>query len=228
MRITTWNCCKGAYAEKLAQLDQLAPEVAVIQECANPGVESSSIHWTGDISSQGLLVTVKAPFSISPIQPIEGVPKFLVPLQVFGPLAFTLLAVWAKHDHDFPYIEGVVKGVQMYRKLFQEAPVVLIGDLNSSAIWDKEHSADRNHTALVGLLDELGLVSAYHSIRGESHGKETEHTYFHHWKQAKPFHIDYCFIPKQWCRGATVEIGSFDDWKDFSDHRPLTVQLSLS
>ena len=45
------------------------------------------------------------------------------------------------------------------------------------------------------------------------------------WKEANPFHIDYCFVPEAWVDLLTVvEVGSFADWLQ-SDHRPLTVDI---
>ncbi len=40
------------------------------------------------------------------------------------------------------------------------------------------------------------------------------------------FHIDYCFIPRDWAkdiRGVTV--GGFHDWIAESDHMPVTVDI---
>ncbi len=43
---------------------------------------------------------------------------------------------------------------------------------------------------------------------------------------AVSFHIDYCFIPRDWAkdiRGVTV--GGFHDWIAESDHMPVTVDI---
>ena len=53
----------------------------------------------------------------------------------------------------------------------------------------------------VGILEErLGLVSAYHAIRGEAHGPETVPTLY--WrdrtKDGPTYHIDYVFLPVAW------------------------------
>ncbi|HJW08314.1 MAG TPA: hypothetical protein VJ483_01695, partial [Holophagaceae bacterium] len=105
--------------------------------------------------------------------------------------------------------------------------VVFLGDFNSNAIWDHEHPADRNHSAVVARLKSHGLVSAYHHQRQEAHGCENEPTFYLHWNEAKPFHLDYCFLPKTWARRIrNVEVGGFEAWKDHSDHRPLIVDLA--
>ncbi len=144
-----------------------------------------------------------------------------------GPVHFLLLAVWAKHNPGCRYIEGVVLAVQQYRELFSQFETVLIGDLNSNDIWDNHHPADRNHTALVKLLDQLGLVSSYHTAREEPTGKETQPTYYMHGHEARPYHIDYCFLPTSWASNIQrVEIGTYEAWKSHSDHRPLLVALN--
>ena len=102
-----------------------------------------------------------------------------------------------------------------------------MGDLNSNVLWDSNHPGDRNHSALVSLLQELGLVSAYHSFHGEAHGEESKPTYYFQWKEQRPFHIDYCFIPEPWARNVRrVEIGGYEEWKEYSDHRPLLVEVT--
>ena len=85
-----------------------------------------------------------------------------------------------------------------YADLIGTRSTVLIGDFNSNAIWNAEHPAEHNHSAIVSRLDQLGCSSAYHEYFGEAHGSETRHTYFHWWKEERPFHIDYVFIPKLW------------------------------
>ena len=117
----------------------------------------------------------------------------------------------------------------MYRDLIGRYETVLIGDLNSNAIWDATHREGLSHSAFVELAAQSGLVSTYHSFHGEAHGKELQPTFYFRWKQPHPYHIDYCFIPKAWtARVREVTIGSFEDWKDHSDHRPLLVDISDS
>ena len=137
------------------------------------------------------------------------------------------MAVWSKGGQKYRYVMGVVKAVQIYRTLFESSPTVLIGDLNSNAIWDTYHPAGLNHSALVSLLSELGLVSSYHHFFGEAQGLETRPTCYLLWKKERPYHIDYCFVPASWAsRIERVEIGSYDEWRQHSDHRPLLVDVS--
>ena len=55
----------------------------------------------------------------------------------------------------------VVKAIEAYRTVLETTPTVVIGDLNSNAIFDHYHPKTLNHSALIQLLDSLGLVSSY-------------------------------------------------------------------
>jgi len=173
-------------------------------------------------------VTSAAPYTIRALPVESDVPKFVFPVEVLGPVSFTLLVVWAKGGQQFRYVMGVVKAVHAYRRLFETSPTVLIGDLNSNKIWDSSHPAGLNHSSLILLLSELGVVSSYHHFFGEAPGEETRPTFYLLWKKERPYHMDYCFVPRSWAaRIQHVEVGTFDAWKEHSDHRPLLVDISF-
>jgi hypothetical protein len=226
MRLATWNCCRGPYEKKAGLLDALGADIAVIQECARPQAESDSLLWFGDNPRQGLAVAASGDYRLRRVRRARSVPKYVLPVEVSGPRSFLLFAVWTKTSQEHRYVEAAVRAVFLYRKLFASGPTVFMGDVNSNVIWDHQHPADRCHTALVNDLAELGLVSAYHTFFDEAHGKETRPTYYFHWKEAKPFHLDYCFIPKAWVPALRkVSVEPYEPWKAHSDHRPLTVDI---
>jgi exodeoxyribonuclease III len=74
-------------------------------------------------------------------------------------------------------------------------------DFNANTQWDGDCPASENFTALAGRLSELGLVSAYHEFYGEAPGQETRPTFFMYRHENRPFHLDYCFIPRAWLPG---------------------------
>ena len=124
---------------------------------------------------------------------------------------------------------GIVRAIQIYSHLIERTPTVVIGDFNSNAIWDSWHPPDLNHSALVRLLADLGLVSSYHHYHREVHGAETRPTFYLRRDKQRPYHIDYCFVPESWAPHIqSVQIGSDDDWQKHSDHRPLLVHLNLA
>ena len=226
MRLVTWNCCRRSYERKAPLLDSLAADIAVIQECAKPIAESDTCLWFGDNPRQGIAVQSSSRYRLRALPRNDDVPKFVFPVQVTGPECFSLLAVWSKGKQPFRYVMGVVKAVEAYRHLFEASPTVLIGDLNSNAIWDTWHPPHLNHTALVTSLSNHGLVSSYHHFFSEPHGAETRPTCYLLWKEGRPYHIDYCFVPRTWAnRIRRIEVGSYVAWKQHSDHRPLLVEL---
>jgi hypothetical protein len=228
VRLVTWNCCRGSFTRKLPLLQSLDPDIAVVQECGKPNGEDLSCLWFGDNPRQGITLFANNGYRIHELPQVPEVPPYTIPLQVSGPRDFLLLAVWAKRHPTYPYIEGVVQAVEKYRNLIINQPTVILGDLNSNAIWDNHHPPLYNHSALVQLLAELGLVSSYHTFFDEVHGAETFPTYYFWWKQDRPFHIDYCFIPQTWApQLRQVSVGGYDEWKRWSDHRPLVVDIDL-
>ena len=199
----------------------------MIQECGKPDSESDTSLWFGDNPRQGIAVQAAPPYQLQRLPTLEGVPKYIVPISVTGPLSFTMLAVWSKNNAKYRYVEAVTKAVDMYRELVAAGPKVLIGDLNSNLIWDSTHPKDLNHSALVALLRSLGLVSAYHGYHSEAHGCETRPTYYFQWNEQRTYHIDYCFVPEAWMKNVRqVDIGTYEDWKQYSDHRPLLVDIA--
>jgi endonuclease/exonuclease/phosphatase family metal-dependent hydrolase len=226
MRLATWNCCRGPYEKKAALLDVLRADVAVLQECARPQTESETLLWFGDNPRQGLAVVARGAYRLRRVRRARSVPKYVMPVEVLGPRSFLLFAVWTKTGQEHCYVEAAVRAVYLYRNLIASGPTVLMGDVNSNVIWDHQHPVDRCHTALVNQLSDLGLTSAYHAFFDEAHGKETRTTYYFHWKETKPYHLDYCFIPKDWVPALRkVCVEPYEPWKAHSDHRPLTVDI---
>jgi endonuclease/exonuclease/phosphatase family metal-dependent hydrolase len=143
---------------------------------------------------------------------------------VHGPASFTVLAVWAQREPS--YSEALRRGVHVYRDLLRAGPVVLAGDLNSSVAWDARHGRTDHLAWEAELRDEFGLVSAYHAVTGERPGAETRPTHYWRWQESSPYHIDFCYVPQAWVLGLqSVSVGSFADWADASDHRPLIVDV---
>ena len=143
--------------------------------------------------------------------------RYIAPVHISGPATFNLLAIWAQNASG-----GVMRKHQLgplrralsrYRGFLDEEPVVLAGDFNSNAIWDKP-GWRINHMTMVEILRKRGLVSAYHATRGEVHGQESEPTIY--WRDRRrdgpTYHIDYVFLPIAWLDSVnSFDIGGFDD-----------------
>jgi endonuclease/exonuclease/phosphatase family metal-dependent hydrolase len=105
---------------------------------------------------------------------------------------------------------------------------VVAGDFNWNVTWDESPDSPlRGDFADVRrALNGVGLLSAYHAVRGDEFGEETEATFHMHKKEDRPYHIDYAFVPGHRIGQETgVMVGRYDDWIDASDHMPLLVTL---
>jgi len=180
--------------------------------------------WFGSKPRQGIAVVVKQPLQVVAATPRDGTASMFA-ASVSGPSSFTVLATWAQREPT--YSEAVRRGLKVYRDILLGGPCVLMGDLNSSVAWDDRHGRTDHLRLEAQLHDEFGLVSAYHAATGERPGQESRPTHFWRWQAGSPFHLDYCYLPKEWLPGLeTVTVGSYEDWADASDHRPVCVDVS--
>jgi len=227
IRIVTWNCCRGKAEVKLPHLLDFKPDVIAVQECALPANPQRGTQvWYGDNHNQGLLVGVINGLRLRNVIHKDIPEKYFLPARVEGPSGFNLLAIWAKPGQHSPkYASTVLQGLGAYRRFIKSAPTVVLGDFNTASFAASR--ARDWHREIVNLLrDEFGLVSAYHEYHGIDHGYEHHNTFFDRTKKDKPYHIDYCFIPKSWLpRLKKVIVGDYDHWRQVSDHTPVVVEL---
>src|SRR5258707_4563143 len=226
MRIVAWNC-NMALDRKVEKLLALKPDIAVIAECAEPErlrlrgaswVETDPV-WVGGNPHKGLAVFGFNGHAVRLAASYHAPLSYVAPVHVDGPTECNLLAVWAQNasaggirKHQLGPLR---RGLSRYKSFLGERPAVIAGDLNSNAIWDKP-GWRINHSTKVRILEEsFGLVSAYHAIRGEPHGKESEPTLY--WrdrtKDGPTYHIDYVFLPTAWIgKVRHLSIGTFEAW----------------
>ena len=226
MRLIAWNCRGGPYRVKARALQKLGFDIAVVPESPEPERVSESLLWFGDVPSRGLLVAASPAYQLRYVA-IGDLPRYVVPIEVTGPQRFLLIAVWAmQNDREDRYVRGVFRAVDRCASLIAAQPTILLGDFNSNTRWDKTFPRTANHSTLVAKLRKLGCVSAYHHFRREEHGAESEPTYFQYNHRDKPYHLDYVFVPQQWTeRIARVFVGRHEQWRAWSDHRPVVVEL---
>jgi exodeoxyribonuclease-3 len=231
MRIVVWNC-NMAMHRKLDLLLALRPDIAVLPECAGPGVKAAapiyaaatSHAWVGNVPTKGLAVLAFDSWRFTEL-PRVGDGQFAIPLRVDGPISFRLLAIWTQKPG---YIEQLLRVLTDQAEFLRgPGPLVVAGDLNSNRNWDHLHGSN-NHSRLVERLEALGLFSAYHAHHEESQGAESRAT-FHFYRHAnKPFHIDYAFLPNSWRPLLrSVDVGLHDPWCASSDHVPMTVAIDM-
>jgi hypothetical protein len=233
-----------ALDRKFDALLDIEPDVAIICECAEPErfrarakfdrMEHDPV-WIGQNPNKGLAVFTFNGYTACLSNPYYRTLRYIAPVHISGPVECNVLAVWAQNASG-----GVIRKNQAgplhmaltrYKRFLADRPAIVAGDLNSNAIWDKP-GWRINHMAKVEMLEGLGLVSAYHTIRGEPHGRETIPTLY--WrdrtKDGPTYHIDYMFLPNRWIdRVRGLRLGTFEDWcgSGLSDHVPIIVDIDV-
>jgi exodeoxyribonuclease-3 len=243
MRLVVWNC-NMALHRKIDAVLALQPDVAVISECAQPlqlAAKSTSDWfetepvWIGRNPHKGLGVFAFNGVCVALSATYDPKLRYIAPIKITGSARFNMLAVWAQNASagvTRKHQSGPLRrALNRYRPLLTPGPAVIAGDWNSNAIWDKP-GWRINHMTKVRILNDLDIVSAYHAVTGEEHGKETMPTLY--WRDRREdgptYHIDFGFIPRLWVpRISRFEIGTFADWcgNGLSDHVPIILDIDL-
>lgn len=217
MRLATWNCARGPLARKREALDALGPDVVVMTEASPPDASMRDVLWFGE-GRFGVAMYARPPYRVKRLRRALTVPC-VYPVAVIGPVCFTLIGVWTWPAPT--YKSALVNGLDAYRGI--RGARVVAGDFNGNVDFDKprgrmkwSHCFDR--------LAEEGLVSAYH--RDRTFGREPDATHYFLWREERRFHLDYCFVPRQWTI-THASVGSYTDWKTLSDHRPVIVDVTV-
>ncbi len=231
MILVSWNCA-GALRKKFSILQNLHPDVCVVQECEDPARSSSAPYrewaanslWIGDNKNRGLGIFAKPHIRLEPMALDANGHETFLPCRIQG--SIFLLGVWTRRtvSFDFRYIGQLWKYLALHGEALGRESSIVIGDLNSNVIWDKRHAA-ASHSGVVQKLSAIGLESAYHYAQATPQGKERDATFFLQRNLKKPYHIDYAFIPKDWLATSSVEIGANGTWLEYSDHMPVRVNI---
>ena len=215
MRIATWNCARGPFAAKRAALDALRPDIVVLSEASQPDSDQTDVLWFGD-GRFGVAIYARPPFTVRELPTSRAVPC-VYPVGITGPTSFTLFGVWTWPAPS--YKKAFLNGFEAHAAL--TGPSVVAGDFNGNVDFDKPRARVK-WSHCFDQLSARGLVSAYHLNRAL--GKEPDPTHYFQWNQQRPFHLDYCFVPREWSVDS-VSVGSYADWATLSDHRPVSVDV---
>jgi exodeoxyribonuclease III len=239
LRLVSWNCGSG-FHHKVGALSALAPDIAVIQECANlatlvrksPEFAPRGALWVGDNPNRGLGVFSFGRYRLAQADTGATAITYALPAHVIGPSTFNLVALWSHYGRT-PIRVGALGptllALRAYAGLLVEQPSIVAGDLNNHVRWDKPGKAS-NHANAVIASAALGLVSAYHAFHELAQGAERHPTLY--WRDrtrtGPTFHIDYVFVPKSaTSQLRRVSVGSRAKWiaTGLSDHAPLIVDF---
>lgn len=228
LKILTWNCHQKSFEHYMNYCKEFEADIMVIQECVKPPEGTPNCVWLGkDPKKKGLAVISLDGYELSALYFDPDLPSYYLPVAVEGPFRFNLMGVWTQFASP-RYIQGAHKILDHIQDSFlgQYSPdMIIVGDFNSNSIWDRLHGK-LNHTALVKRLkNKHNMASTYHHFYQEEHGKENIPT--HLWRYSRPFHIDYCFAPLEWCeRIVSVKVGDFEIWRERSDHVPVVTEFA--
>jgi hypothetical protein len=228
MRIVAWNCCRGPMARKLAALEALEPDLAVLSETPEPEAQSSQLLWfPSNASRLGVQVRAFGPHKLRRLKRAD-LPNCVVPVRVSGPVRFNLLAVWTWQAPS--YIKAFLNGLAAYPGLLRHGcQTVVAGDFNGNPVFDKAKQRTKWWTAGFSRLQEAGLVSAYHEFNKVEFGCEPHATHHFLRKAERPFHIDFCFVPRAWAqRQLEVRVAHGPEWAGLSDHFPIVVDTQAN
>jgi exonuclease III len=233
-KLTTWNC-RGAFRRKHAHALELAPDILIVSECESLTDLSQTLgaktitgaFRVGEDGNNGLGVLSYGDFHIEVDAAYDSSIQWIVPLNVHGPVAFSMLAVWTKPDPmTGRYIHRLVSATERYADILRRERVVIAGDFNQNVRLDV--AAAPRFSALMKAWDEYALASTYHEHRSCAHGEEPDPTFFQYFHRDKPQHLDYVFATASLRRGLfRVAVGDPDTWLSLSDHMPVSAEFKL-
>ncbi len=205
-------------------MNALNVDIAVLQEWPQPPAENPSELWVGTNPRQGLSVLSCTGAPLRLAADYDPTLRWALPVEVADPSPFKILAIWMKKK-PVHYVPNLVQILGRYRNFIARSPTVVLGDFNASRNFDPAHPKHL-FSSIVESMDSLGLRSAYHAHTGEAFGEESRPTFFHVYREDRPFHIDYAFLPDACLQSLrTVTVGGFAEYHRASDHRPLTIEL---
>ena len=236
MKLITWNC-KMAFRKKMYFILKNKPDILIIPECEHPDklnfpkdlTKPASTLWHGRNQNKGLGVFSYGKYKLKLLKNHNSEIKTILPIKVSGGnFDFILFAIWAYNplDRNYNYTGQVWKALIFYEKILKKQSVILIGDFNSNVLWDKLNRKS-NHSMVVEKLKSFDIYSTYHHHLEELQGKETQPTFFMYHHKNKPYHIDYCFASSNFIKKLiNVEVGVYEEWKKYSDHKPLSITFN--
>ena len=224
MIITTWNC-NLKLQKKYEYIESLNSDITIIQECEKlkkdyfPGVK---YFWTGKDEKKGLGVIIKK--DSAKVSSLHN--KNLIHFLPICTDEMNLLGVWAFNHRAKKYGEHAngktLEALRYYYDWLQETPKSIVaGDFNNSIIWDKPSNKDFYN--INKKLELIGLSSSYHKVTSDDYGEEKQGTFYHTKNIQKQYHIDYIYTCGMDVK--SVNIGVYEDWVQYSDHCPMTVEL---
>jgi endonuclease/exonuclease/phosphatase family metal-dependent hydrolase len=222
MHIVTWNCRRGPLEQKIEAVARFQADVVVLTEAPRPKIAIPGSVWFG----AGRLGVLVLPGSEQRTTALSDGSGCVHAVRVRGTTEFDLLAVWTWPQPS--YLGAFEAGLKQNFPLIRPDRLVIAGDFNGGPQFDRPRSR-RRWDAVFAELHDRGLHSAYHALRNESFGAESDATHWHQGNPGKPHHIDYVFAPERWIGpSASIDVGAFHEWHKLSDHAPIALTIPLT
>lgn len=239
LRLVAWNARGGFDGPKFDRLrDELGPDVAVVPESCNKQVlldagrdVSHSIITRGARPKKLLGVHAFNDFTVEPIACEDGMLERFLPgpgarsVRVHADRSVVPVEAPGHRCGTRPAEEPARTVPEVYAELFAAGPLVVAGDFNHSASFDEKLRPRRRFERSNRVLEQAGLVSAYHRSTGEGFGEESKQTLW--FAGGRHRHIDFVYVPSSW-EVRTVWLGDQAGWnhaRTGSDHAPVVVDV---
>jgi exodeoxyribonuclease-3 len=221
---------------KFDRLRALRPDVAVVQECADPDApkgwrpDCTAYDWIGFNPDKGLGIFTFGDLMLTRHASYAEELALYLPVMVSGWCRFSLLGVWVADPRKTPAgaTNDPLVALQHYRSFLAQGPAVVAGDFNR---LPQQMSVRRGGpgSSVNDVLAAAGLTNADYVRSGASGQAALRRTHYHQRKFSRGFVVDYIYIPvaKASCLSA-FEVGDPHDWITWSDHVPLGVEFDLA
>jgi endonuclease/exonuclease/phosphatase family metal-dependent hydrolase len=224
LRLVTWNTSTGRLADKLSAVRRLKPDLVLLQEVTRPRTPIPGLHWAGRrTGGKGVALWTPTDTGVHLLPRGKGRP-WSIPAFRIDALDLTVINVWTREEHQ--YVAGLHHALDGHLKAGVPSRLIVAGDFNANVIFRSDGSRRDFRTLAERLERQLDLRSAYHEMTREAYGRERQATHWFQWNARKPFHLDYCYAPKEWVV-RTMIVGSYRKWRPLSDHAPLVVEYQL-
>lgn len=210
MRIVTWNACRGNTAAKIDAVMRLSPDILLLQE-AVPGRMPADAAFAVLGRGLGIATVAHNGYRIAETEHIGSALR----TRIEGPESFEVINVWTQAPD---YIADGIAVLRAFEDVIARGATVVAGDLNATP------AVGKSHPLLAAGMERLNLVSAYHQFHDVAYGGESHPTHYFRWQEGAPFHLDYCYVPRSWAV-ERVEVGTYAEWVELSDHRPVAVDV---
>lgn len=206
--LVSWAC--EEFDKKWRAVDRLDADLIVVQGCEDPRTSTSEAYrrwasnhlWVGEPGGKGLGVFAKWTLKLQRLDWNAGDLKYFLLCRINE--RCQMVAVWCQPSSTMPEIGQLGKYLERHDSSIGSETIV-IGNFNSNEQF-KPRDRTWNHYVVVGRLENLGLYSLYHQQHDRDHGDEDDPTFYLYGSDDYPYHLDYCFLPKNLIAGAHLRI----------------------